>query len=123
MSTPDFGVSAEKMRWLTEKMAQLAVKEEDLQESFVRSSGCGGQHVNKTSSRVQIRHIPTGTTASSQQDRSQSVNRFLARRLLLEKLSRQMGLATKEDCRIAKLKKQKARRGRKSAKKHSTETK
>jgi protein subunit release factor B len=62
---PDFAVSDEKNRWLQHKMAELQVREEDLQESFVRSSGNGGQHVNKTSSCVQLRHVPSGICVSA----------------------------------------------------------
>ena len=81
---PEFAVSEEKNRWLRQKMADIGVREEDLEESFVRSSGKGGQHVNKTSSCVQLKHKPTGLTATCMRERSQSVNRFLARRELLE---------------------------------------
>ncbi len=107
-----FAVSEEKNRWLQQKMAELQLREEDLQESFVRSSGNGGQHVNKTSSCVQIKHLPTGIQVTCMRERSQSVNRFLARRELLERLEAASGTVTKEMQRIAKLRKQKDRRRR-----------
>lgn len=122
MSSPDFGVSEEKQRWLETQMALFDVKEADLEESFVRSSGSGGQHVNKTSTRVQIKHLPTGITVSSQKERSQALNRFFARRALLERLAKLAGLPTKADTKAAKIKKQKSRRARKSAKKNLTES-
>ena len=50
MQPPDFAVSEQKNRWLLHRMAELEVREEDLEERFVRSSGRGGQHVNKTAS-------------------------------------------------------------------------
>ncbi len=96
-----FAVSEEKNRWLQQKMQALDVREEDLEESFVRSSGSGGQHVNKTSTCVQIRHRPTGICVSASRERSQSLNRFLARRELLERLEASHGTPTPEMERIA----------------------
>jgi len=114
---PDFAVSEEKNRWLRLKMAELNVREEDLEETFVRSSGNGGQHVNKTSSRVMLRHIPSGISVSASRERSQSVNRFLARRALLERLGELAGITTPEMKRVERLRKQKDRRRRRTEKK------
>ena len=114
---PDFAVSEEKNRWLQRKMAELQVREEDLEETFVRSSGNGGQHVNKTSSCVQLRHIPSGIRVTCMRERSQSVNRFLARRELLERLEARSGVQTPEMKRIERLRKQKDRRRRRTVKK------
>lgn len=94
MSVPCFAVSEGKNKWLKEKMEALGVREEDLRETFIRSSGKGGQHVNKSSTCVYLRHIPTGLEVKCMQDRSQSVNRFLARRELLEKLAELRGEST-----------------------------
>ena len=107
-----FAVSEEKNRQLRLKMVELGVKEEDLEESFVRSSGNGGQHVNKTSSCVQLKHRPTGITAVCMRERSQSVNRYLARRELLERIEAAAGITTPAMKRIEKLRKQKDRRRR-----------
>jgi peptide chain release factor len=115
MQPPSFAVSDEKNRWLLRRMAELEVREEELEERFVRSSGRGGQHVNKTATCVQVRHLPSGMEARCGRERSQSLNRFLARRELLEKIARSRGLATTEDTRSAKIRKQKARRQRRSA--------
>lgn len=112
---PDFAVSEEKNRWLHLKMAELGVSEDQLEESFVRSSGNGGQHVNKTSSAVQLRHKPTGISVVCMRERSQSVNRFLARRQLLERIEAASGTVTPEMKRIEKLRKQKDRRRRRSS--------
>lgn len=112
---PVFAVSDEKNRWLQLKMAELGVREEDFAESFVRSSGNGGQHVNKTSSCVQLKHLPTGLHVSCMRERSQSVNRFLARRELLERIEAASGGKTTEMKRIEKLRKQKDRRRRRGA--------
>jgi protein subunit release factor B len=114
---PDFAVSEEKNRWLQRKMAELQVREEDLEENFVRSSGNGGQHVNKTSTCVQLRHIPSGISVSVSRERSQSVNRFLARREVLERIEALSGVLTPEMKRIERLRKQKDRRRRRTVKK------
>lgn len=111
---PEFAVSQEKNNWLRKKMLELGVREEDLEESFVRSSGNGGQHVNKTSSCVHLKHKLTGITATCMRERSQSINRFLARRELLERIEAATGIITQEMKRIEKLRKQKDRRRRRS---------
>jgi len=109
---PGFAVSEAKNSWLRLKMAELSVREEDLEETFVRSSGAGGQHVNKTSTCVQLRHIPSDISVTASRERSQSLNRFLARRELLERIEAQKGIKTPEMKRIERLKKQKDRRRR-----------
>lgn len=111
-----FAVSEEKNRWLQKKMAALGVREDELVENFVRSSGNGGQHVNKTSSCVQLKHVPTGIQVTCMQERSQSLNRFLARRELLERIEAATGVTTPEMKRIEKLRKQKDRRRRRGTK-------
>lgn len=82
----DFAVSPEKNTWLKERMAALDIQEKDLEEHFIRSSGKGGQKVNKTASCVYLKHLPTGTEVKCMKERSQSVNRFLARRMIAEKI-------------------------------------
>lgn len=116
---PGFAVSDEKNRWLQRKMLELNVREEDLKENFIRSSGNGGQHVNKTSTCVQLTHLPSGITVSASKERSQSINRFLARRQLLEQIEAKNGILTAEMKRIARLKKQKDRRKRRTTQKES----
>src|SRR5947209_18531974 len=83
-------ISSSKESALRNKMNALGIFEHDIDESFVRSSGKGGQHVNKTSTCVFLLHRPTGLSVKCQEDRSQAVNRFLARRLLLEKIQAQV---------------------------------
>lgn len=114
MSSPVFAVNDQKNRWLINRMTELRVREEDLEERFVRSSGRGGQHLNKTSSAVQVRHLPTGIEARCGRERSQSLNRFLARRELLEKIARHLGLPVQQDLELARIRKQKNRRSRRS---------
>lgn len=110
-----FAVSDEKQRLLLERMHELGVTEAEINESFIRSSGCGGQHVNKTSTAVHLRHIPTGIEVKCMQERSQSLNRFLARRELLEKIAASLGLPAKADTEAAKIRRRKARAKRRLA--------
>jgi protein subunit release factor B len=115
---PDFAVSDEKQKALRERMAQLGIREEDLEERFVRSSGAGGQHVNKTSTCVWLKHKPTGLEVKCMQDRSQSINRFLARRALVEQLAARAGEPTRADRERAKIRRQKARKKRRTTTKN-----
>ena len=115
-----FAVSEEKNRWLRERMAELAVVEADLEEHFVRSSGAGGQHVNRSSTCVVLRHRPTGIEVKCMAERSQSLNRFLARRELLEKLAASRGIATRGDERRSRIRKQKARQRKRAALRQGT---
>ena len=91
---PAFAVSEEKNRWLKDKMESFGVRNEDIIEKFIRSSGKGGQKVNKTSTCVYIKHMPTGIEIKCMKDRSQSINRFLARRELVERIERLSGKLT-----------------------------
>ncbi|MDD2851195.1 MAG: peptide chain release factor-like protein [Desulfuromonadaceae bacterium] len=110
----EFAVSEEKNRWLKQKMADLGVREEDFVETFIRSSGNGGQHINKTSSCVQLKYVKTGIQVVCMRERSQSVNRFLARRELLERIEEASGVVTADTKRLIKLRKQKDRRRRRA---------
>ena len=110
-----FTVSPEKENALKERMTQLGVSEDELRETFVRSSGPGGQNVNKTSSCVQLVHVPTGLSVKCQQERSQLLNRFLARRLLLDRIERlQRGLVEAEKMRNEKIRRQKRKRSKRA---------
>jgi peptide chain release factor len=96
-------------------MRALGIFDQDIEESFVRSGGAGGQHVNKTASCVQLLHRPTGIVVKCQEDRSQSVNRFLARRILADKIeARIKGAASAEEQKREKIRRQKRRRSRRS---------
>ncbi len=111
-------ISPEKEKALKDRMEKLGVRESDFKESFVRSSGPGGQKVNKTSSCVFLIHTPTGLTVKCQQERSQTMNRFLARRILLDRIEKlKSGLIAAEEMRIAKIRRQKRRRSKRAKEK------
>jgi len=113
-----FSVSEEKNRWLRDRMEELGILEKDIEEKFVRSSGHGGQNVNKTSTCVYLKHIPTGLEVKCMKDRSQSINRFLARRELIKKLEMVTGQATPGDVKREKIRKQKAKSRKRAQLKH-----
>lgn len=99
-------------------MINLGVKEEDLVETFVRSSGSGGQKVNKTSTCVYLKHIPTGTEVKCHKSRSQPLNRYYARVMILDKIDNLINKEnSKESIRVAKIKKQKQKRYKRTQKK------
>ena len=99
-------------------MERLGVSEHDFQESFIRSSGPGGQKVNKASSCVYLVHLPTGLSVKCQKERSQAMNRFLARRLLLDRIERlQIGVVSAEKQKTEKIRRQKRRRSQRAKEK------
>ena len=111
-------VSSDKAKALSERMLMLGVAESDFDESFVRSSGPGGQKVNKSSSCVYLIHIPTGLAVKCQRERSQSLNRFLARRLLLDKIEKQQkGFIAQEKEKLEKIRRQKRKRSKRAKEK------
>jgi protein subunit release factor B len=81
-----FPVSSEKANALRLRLVALQIREEDLDESFVRSGGKGGQNVNKVATCVVLVHRPTGTSVKCQQERTQGLNRYLARKLLADRI-------------------------------------
>lgn len=115
-----FPVTEDKNRWLQGRMEALGIQERDIEEKFIRSSGRGGQKVNKTSSCVYLRHIPTGIEVKCMKERSQSLNRFLARRELVLRIERLSGLSTVEEHQVKKIRKQKSRRKKRAARKYSS---
>ena len=113
-----FKVTLEKEQELAERMRRLGVSEEDLEERFIRASGPGGQKVNKASTCVYLRHLPTGLWVKCARERYQSLNRFLARRQLLDRIERmQKGIISEEQQRIAKLRRQKRKRSKRAQEK------
>ncbi|MEE9253262.1 MAG: peptide chain release factor-like protein [Thermodesulfobacteriota bacterium] len=115
-----FAVRPEKERVLLERMKKLRISEGDLAESFVSSGGPGGQNVNRTATCVVLKHLPTGVVVKAQRERTQSLNRFLARRMLVERIERlELGEDSPEEKRREKLRKRKNRRRRRAKAKHS----
>ena len=108
-----FPISPAKQQELERLMARLRVREADFEERFIRSSGPGGQNVNKVETCVVLRHPPSGLEVRCQQERSQAMNRFLARRILLRRLeAERLGRESAEAQRIAKLRARKRRRSK-----------
>ena len=110
-----FPVSLEKENQFAQRMAALGVCEADIEESFVRSGGHGGQNVNKTSTCVMLLHRPTGLQVKCQATRQQGLNRFIARRLLLDKIEAlKRGYVAAQRAEIEKIRRQKRRRSRRA---------
>ncbi|MDD2706388.1 MAG: peptide chain release factor-like protein [Verrucomicrobiae bacterium] len=110
-----FPVTEQKEQQLLRRMGELGVRESDLDESFTRSGGHGGQNVNKVSTAVVLVHRPTGLRVRCEKERFQALNRFLARRILLDKIeAQQRGVAAAEQSRVEKIRRQKRRRSRRA---------
>ena len=111
-------IKRSKKEALKKKMLELGVYERDFEEKFIRSGGKGGQKVNKTSSCVYLRHIPSGIEVKCQRERYQALNRFLARRILVNKIEDNiLGKLSEEKKRIEKIKRQKRKRSKRAKEK------
>jgi protein subunit release factor B len=111
-------ISEKKKKNLLDKMKRLGINENDIVEKFIRSGGPGGQKVNKTSSCVYLKHIPTGIEVKCSSERSRAVNRFLARRNLARKIEEMvLGKKSEKQKQIEKIRRQKRKRSRRAKEK------
>lgn len=110
-----FGINPDKEEKLCKKMVLLGIFESDIDEQFIRAAGKGGQKVNKTSACVYLKHRPTGIEVKCQEDRSQALNRFLARRILTNKIeSMLLGRESEARKKIEKIRRQKRKRSKRA---------
>ncbi len=113
--TLKFAVRPEKQEALRLRMERLGIRDQDLLEKFIHGGGKGGQKINKSASCVYLKHLPTGIEVKCQASRSQLLNRFLARRILVERIeSKILGEKSEEVQRVEKIRRQKRRRSRKA---------
>jgi protein subunit release factor B len=117
-------IRKEKQEEIAALLITLGIKEEDLIEKFILGSGRGGQNLQKTSSCVYLKHVPTGIEVKCQKDRSREVNRVLARRMLCEKFQEKvLEEKSKRQQEIEKIRRQKRTRTRKQKRKMLEEKK
>ena len=112
----NFGITERKKGDLGQRMQKCNLFEKDIAEKFVRSSGSGGQKVNKTSSCVHLKHIPSGLSVKIQKSRSQGLNRYYARKRMCELLENKLlGKDSPQAKRVEKIRKQKDRLRRRTS--------
>jgi len=110
-----FKVNPDKEAALRLRMEKLGIREGDLIEKFIRSGGKGGQNVNKVETCVYLKHIPTGLEVKCQKERSQSINRFIARRILTDKIETlKLGRESEARQKIEKIRRQKRKRSKRA---------
>ncbi len=111
-------IRPEKWDLLRKKMEELGIREDDLIEKFILGSGRGGQNLQKTSSCVYLKHIPTGIEIKCQRERSREMNRYYARRELCERIETQiLKIKTEKVQLIEKKRRQKRKRSKRAQQK------
>lgn len=114
----DSGLTTGKKKELKDKMARLGIREADIEEKFIRPSGKGGTKASKTSCCVYLKHVPTKIEVKCSRERSRSLNRFFARRILAKKIETLiLGRESEEIKRIEKIRRQKRKRSKKAKQK------
>lgn len=116
--TTRFPVGEAKQRELQKRMNALGIREEDLEEKFVRSSGRGGQYVNRVATCVMLHHQPSGIRVKCQIARTQGLNRYYARKILVEKMEEKIaGIESEKRKKIEKIRRQKRERSKRAKEK------
>lgn len=112
------GISKEKVDELAARMERLGIRESDLIEKFILGSGSGGQKINKTSSCVYLKHIPSGIELKCQWERSRELNRYRARKELCDRLEESVFKEkSKRQMAFEKIRRQKRRRSKRAQEK------
>jgi len=110
-----FNIKDKKVKALISRIKEIGLKLSDIEEKITRGKGKGGQKINKTSNRVQLKHVPTGIMAASQRERERNKNRFLALRELIDKYEMKFHPEKSTKLKeIEKIRKKKARKKRKT---------
>lgn len=111
-------IRKEKLEELAERMVRLGIRDEDLIEKFILGSGSGGQKINKTSSCVYLKHLPTSIEIKCQKERSRSMNRYYARKELCDRIEETIAdVQSKKQQLVEKVRRQKRRRSRRAQEK------